>query len=240
MSHPIELRDIHKGFGAVQALRGFSLTVPEGVIYGVLGPNGSGKTTAIRTIAGLLKADRGSATVLGRPAGSPEVRVQIGYMPQAAALYEELSVRANLRFFASLVLDDPDDAVERALSLVELVDRAASPVHTLSGGLRQRASLACSIVHQPRLLLLDEPTVGVDPDLRASFWEYFRELANGGATILISSHVMDEAERCDRLGLVRDGRLLREGTARSLPAEVGAASLEEAFLHLSRGADVSS
>lgn len=238
MSDAIELQDIHKSFGAVRALRGLSLTVPEGVIYGVLGPNGSGKTTAIRTIAGLLKTDRGTVTVLGHRAGSPQVRPQIGYMPQTAALYEELSVRANVRFFAALMLENIGDAVERALDLVELSDRARSPVHTLSGGLRQRASLACAIAHGPRLLLLDEPTVGVDPDLRATFWSYFRNLAARGVTILVSSHVMDEATRCDRLVLMRDGRVLREGTAQSLQTETGAGSLEEAFLMLARGTDV--
>jgi len=159
-------------------------------------------------------------------------------MPQAPAIYEELSVRANVRFFAGLALDEPNDAAERAIELAGLTDRARSPVHTLSGGLKQRASLACAIAHRPRVLLLDEPTVGVDPELRATFWQHFRELANAGVTILVSSHVMDEAGRCDRLGLLRQGRLLREGVAAHLQAEAGAATLEEAFLTLARGADV--
>ncbi len=159
-------------------------------------------------------------------------------MPQAAALYEELSVRANLHFFASLCLVDPRTAVGQALEVVDLAARAGSPVHTLSGGLRQRLSLACALVHQPDLLLLDEPTVGVDPELRASFWTHFRTLADGGTSILVSSHVMDEAERCDRLGLIREGVLLTEGTASSLRAETGAVTLEDAFLRLGRSPDV--
>ncbi len=238
MAHAIELRGVEKAFGSVRALQGLTLQVPEGVIYGLLGPNGSGKSTAIRSIAGLLRPDAGTVTVLGRPAGSPGVIEQMAYMPQTAAVYEELSVESNVRFFASLMTRDVDASVSRAIELVDLVARKDDAVHTLSGGLKQRVSLACALAHSPRVLLLDEPTVGGDPELRATFWQAFRALADGGATLLVSSHVMDEAARCDRLGLIRAGRLLREGTDQSLQAETGTRTLEDAYLALAREAHV--
>lgn len=216
-----------KRFGAVEALRGIDLTVEPGLTFGLLGPGGSGKTTLIRLILGLLAPTAGSVRVLGREP-SPDVMRHVGYMPQAPALYQELTVHENLSFFAALY--GRSEAVEETLALVELVERAGSPVSTLSGGMRQRVSLACALVHRPRLLLLDEPTVGIDPRLRRAFWDHFHHLNAEGVTILVSSHVMDEAERCHRLGLLRDGRLLATGTPDDLRRQARASTLEEAFL----------
>ena len=227
-----------KTFGGVRALDGLTLTVPRGQIYGLLGPNGAGKTTLIRSLVGLVRPDAGHVAVLGHtlPAGATAVRAATGYMTQVPALYNDLSVQQNVEFFAR-VFGVPAGAARQArvrevLDLVELFARRDSPVSALSGGMRQRVSLACALVHGPRLLLLDEPTVGVDPQLRHAFWTYFRRLAAGGVTILVSSHVMDEAERCDRLGLLRAGKLLAEGTAAGLRAQTGRATLEDAFLAL--------
>jgi len=228
--YAVDVADVSKSFGALKALNRVTLRVRQGEIYGLLGPNGAGKTTLIRLICGLLEAHAGTVTVLGRR--MPEIGVlrHIGYMTQQAALYPSISVEENVRFFAAI--NGVDDGVKEALDLVQLYDRRGSVVSTLSGGMRQRCSLACALVHKPELLLLDEPTVGVDPQLRVQFWDYFRRMAGEGTTLIVSSHVMDEADRCERLGLIQYGRLLAEGT----PAEIrdlgGSQNLEEAFLAL--------
>ncbi|MCB9004500.1 MAG: ABC transporter ATP-binding protein, partial [Ardenticatenaceae bacterium] len=159
------------------------------------------------------------------------VLAQIGYMTQVSALYEDLTIRENVAFFAAMCGSGNARRVAEVIELVDLTDRANSLVRTLSGGMKQRASLACALVHRPRLLLLDEPTVGVDPQLRATFWDYFRHLADEGVTLVVSSHVMDEAERCDRLGFIRQGKLLAEGTAVTLRQQTNTPTLEAAFLH---------
>jgi ABC-2 type transport system ATP-binding protein len=226
----MEVKNLVKSFGHVRAVDGLSLAVRPGEIYGLLGPNGSGKTTLIRLITGLLKPAAGIVTVLGQRMPDKRALAAVGYMTQAGALYEDLTVRENITFFARMCGGVTRDRVGEMLALVELQDRAGSLVRQLSGGMKQRVSLACALVHRPRLLLLDEPTVGVDPQLRVSFWEYFQHLAGEGAALLVSSHVMDEAARCHRLGLIRQGRLLAEGTPPELLERAGAASLEEAFL----------
>ena len=234
----VEVHDLVKKFDGLRALDGLSVTIPAGIIYGLLGPNGAGKTTLIRALIGLTRPDSGTVRVFGRPMpqDGPAVRARTGYMTQVPALYNELSVMENADFFARIFgLSDAGERkarIREVLDLVELTDRAGSPIHQLSGGLRQRASLACTLVPGPRLLLLDEPTVGVDPQLRYAFWTYFRRLADDGVTLIVSSHVMDEAERCDRLGLIRAGRVLAEGTAAGLRAQSGQPTLEAAFLAL--------
>jgi ABC-2 type transport system ATP-binding protein len=184
-------------------------------------------------VAGLLRPEVGTLTVLG---GTPRAAVsagRVGYMTQAPALYGELSVNENLRFFAALQgAPHADDHIEQALRTVDLLDRRHSVVNTLSGGMRTRVSLAAALLHRPSLLLLDEPTVGVDPLLRQEFWSHFRKLASSGITMLVSSHVMDEASRCDRLGLIRGGVVLAEGTANDLVARAGTRDLESAFVAL--------
>lgn len=227
----IEVASVVKSFGTLKVLAGVSLQVRAGEVYGLLGPNGSGKTTLIRSLLGMVKPDSGAVTVLGTRMPNIGVLGSIGYMTQAAALYPDLSVRENVRFFAAI--NGARDNVDEALELVELSDRGDSIVSTLSGGMRTRVSLACAVVHRPRLLLLDEPTVGIDPKLRVQLWESFRGMAAGGTTILVSSHVMDEAERCDRLGLLLFGRVLADGRVDELKKMGGSDRLEDAFLSLS-------
>lgn len=229
-SYAVSVEDVSKSFGKFQALNGVTLRVRKGEIYGLLGPNGAGKTTLIRLICGLLHAQGGTVTVLGQRMPQVAVLRHIGYMTQQAALYPALSVEENVKFFAAI--NGAEDGVKDALELVQLYDRRKSVVSTLSGGMRQRCSLACALVHKPDLLLLDEPTVGVDPQLRVQFWEAFRRMAAGGTTMIVSSHVMDEADRCQRLGLIQYGRLLAEGTPSEIRSMGGSQNLEEAFLAL--------
>jgi ABC-2 type transport system ATP-binding protein len=228
--HAVDVENVSKSFGAVIALDGVSLKVRRGEIYGLLGPNGAGKTTLIRLLVGLLEAHAGSVTVLGHRMPDVNVLRHVGYMTQQAALYPGLSVEENVRFFAAI--NGVEDGVKEALEMVDLYQRRASEVSTLSGGMRQRCSLACALVHRPQLLLLDEPTVGVDPQLRVQFWEDFRRMADAGTTIIVSSHVMDEAERCQRLGLIQYGKMLAEGTPGEIRAIAGTTNLEDAFLKL--------
>jgi ABC-2 type transport system ATP-binding protein len=227
----VEVDGVTRRFGGLVALDQIGLRVRRGEVYGLLGPNGSGKTTLIRCLVGLLRPDSGEVRVLGRRMPDLGVLARVGYMTQAAALYPDLSVVENLRFFAAI--SGGTAGIDDALRLVELEDRRESVVSTLSGGMRTRASLACAVVHRPDLLLLDEPTVGVDPQLRSQLWRRFRDMTARGTTIVVSSHVMDEAERCDRLGLIRFGRLLAEGSAEELRRLAGTDHLEDAFLKLS-------
>ena len=226
----VSCRNLSKRFGNLSAVSNLSLDINEGEIFGLLGPNGSGKTTLMRMLVGLIKPSAGAATVLGRPIGERALLAQVGYMTQAGALYADLTVRENVEFFAAMCGGASKQRVDDALALVELTDRAESPVATLSGGLKLRASLACALAHQARLLILDEPTVGVDPALRAGFWRHFRQLASQGVSIIVSSHAMDEAERCDRLAFMRSGALLAVGAPRQVMDAAHAPDLEHAFL----------
>jgi len=234
MSLAIEASGLVRTFDSLRALDGLDLEVREGELLGLVGPNGAGKTTFIRVLAGLLRPNAGTAFVLGQPPGRA-VAASVGYMTQAPALYDDLPVRDNLVFFGRLFGLDADRARERAdelVTLVELEGKERTPVRELSGGMRQRTNLACAMVHHPRLLLLDEPTVGVDPVLRLRLWEHFRTLKAQGTTILITTHVMDEAERCDRVVFLSEGRVIAGGAPAELRERSGAPSLEEAFLML--------
>ncbi len=231
----VRTQALAKRFGPVEALRGVDLEIQAGETYGLLGPNGSGKTTLIRLIAGLLAPSAGRAYVLGQAMPNKGVLAQVGYMTQSGALYSDLTVRENIAFFATLYGSAIRSRVAEVIELVDLTERADSLVGTLSGGMRQRVSLACALAHGPRLLLLDEPTVGIDPQLRVVFWDYFRQLNSQGVTIVVSSHVMDEAERCHRLGMFREGRLLAEGSPDEIKTQAGTANLEQAFLHFASG-----
>ena len=222
----------------LRVVRGGNIVLPElsceaaqGSVTGLLGPSGSGKSTLIRAIVGVQRIAGGTVEVLGEPAGSKPLRSRVGYMTQAPSVYGDLTVRENLRFFAG-VLGVKGDAVDRVIGEVALVDYADHIVARLSGGQRARVSLASALLGSPDLLVLDEPTVGLDPVLRRDLWQLFHQLAAGGATLLISSHVMDEADRCDALLLLREGRLLAQATPAELRARTGSERLDDAFLRL--------
>jgi ABC-2 type transport system ATP-binding protein len=228
----LEAIGLTKRFGRLTAVDSIDASLPAGRIYGLLGPNGSGKTTIIRLFAGLARPTSGVARVLGTTMPSRPTLARIGYMTQTDGIYSELSVWENVRFFAALFGVTDEAPLRDVLELVDLADRRNTPVYELSGGMRRRLSLACALVHRPPILFLDEPTVGVDPALRVQFWSYFRDLAAAGSTLLVSSHVMDEADRCDELLLILHGRLLARGSGASIRAEAAVGDLEEAFLRL--------
>ncbi|MDT0477371.1 ABC transporter ATP-binding protein [Streptomyces sp. DSM 41014] len=224
--------------GPRTVLHGLALTVPRGRVTGLLGPSGCGKSTLLRAIVGTQAQVTGVLEVLGRPAGHPGLRTRVGYVTQAPSVYDDLTVRQNLAYFAA-ILDPGRPAaarrhqdVQRALADVDLTDRADTLAGHLSGGQRSRVSLAVALLGSPELLVLDEPTVGLDPVLRRDLWALFHTLADRGTTLLVSSHVMDEAERCHRLLLMRDGAILADGTPDALRARTGADTVEAAFLHL--------
>ncbi len=230
---PIRVEHVVKTFGHLRALNDVSFQVQTGETFGIIGPNGSGKTTLIRLLLGLERATSGQVQIFGVEMPSRRVAVQIGYMTQVSALYNELSVCENLAFFARLYgLNGAQvrQRTEETLALVDLADRAASPVQALSGGMRQRVSLAIALIHQPRLLVLDEPTVGIDPELRHAFWDYFARLNEEGVTIVVSTHHLDEAARCHRLALLRAGTLLALDTPEGLRQASGEQDFERAFL----------
>lgn len=212
-------------------LPGISLEVAPGRVTGLLGPSGSGKTTLMRAIVGVQIVESGEVTVLGRSAGAPELRRRVGYVTQEASVYGDLTVRENLGYFGRILRALPG-RVEEALATVALEERADQIVRTLSGGERSRVSLATALLGHPDLLVLDEPTVGLDPVLRRDLWRTFHDLADGGTTLLVSSHVMDEAERCDDLVLLRDGQVVATGSPDELRRRTGREDLEEAFLVL--------
>jgi ABC-2 type transport system ATP-binding protein len=234
----IRAEALAKRFGALQAVDGVSFELAPSRIYGLLGPNGSGKTTLIRLLTGLARPTSGHAEVLGVRMPSRANLAHIGYMTQSDGIYPALTVLENARFFAAAYGVRGSAAVTEALQIVDLADRTGSISGTLSGGQRRRLSLACALVHRPPVLFLDEPTVGIDPLLRVQFWGYFRELARNGTTIVVSSHVMDEADRCDELMFVRSGRVIARGAGAEIRQRAGTQDLEEAFLRLGGDAEV--
>jgi ABC-2 type transport system ATP-binding protein len=217
--------------GHRRVLDGLTFAVPAGQVTGLLGPSGSGKTTLMRALVGVQQVRSGEVTVLGEPAGSPGLRHRVGYVTQAPSVYADLSVRENVRYFAALYGMGAREA-DAAIADVGLTDAAAQQVDDLSGGQRGRASLACALVGSPEVLVLDEPTVGLDPVLRVELWGRFHALAAAGTTLIVSSHVMDEADRCDRLLLLREGELIADSTPAHLRVEGRSQDLEEAFLNV--------
>lgn len=231
MDSAVEIQDLHVDRGGRPVLRGLNLTVPRGSVTGLLGPSGSGKTTLMRCIVGVQKIRSGTVRVLGQRAGTAALRRRVGYLTQAPSVYADLTVRENARYFASLYGVTPAEADQTVVD-VGLGDAARQLVGTLSGGQRARASLACTLVSRPEVLVLDEPTVGQDPVLRDELWGRFAALAAEGVTLLVSSHVMDEAARCERLVLVRDGDIIADDTPDAIRLSAGTDDLDLAFLRL--------
>jgi len=218
----IEVSGLTKRYGRVEALGGADLTVREGEVFGLVGPNGAGKTTLIKGLVGALRPSSGEARVTGlNPLKDrAELRRRIGYMPQSPALYEDLSARGNVGFFgAAHRTPDLRKKVDEVMNFTDLSGRADDPVHTFSGGMKRRVSLACALVHRPEVIFLDEPTAAVDPQLRSRLWKTFRELARDGTTLFISTHLMDEAMLCDRIAILRNGRVIAADTPRSILEE---------------------
>jgi ABC-2 type transport system ATP-binding protein len=236
METTIEVRDLVVVRGKRRVLHSIGCDIRAGAVTGLLGPSGSGKTTLMRCVVGVQTVESGTVTVFGHPAGTPPLRSRIGYLTQAPSVYADLTVRENTRYFASL-FGLKATAAERAIVDVGLAEAAGQVVSTLSGGQRARASLACAILGSPDLLVLDEPTVGQDPVLRDDLWQRFHEMARNGTTLLVSSHVMDEAARCDHLVLIREGRIIADDTPAAIRASAGTDDLDQAFLRLVRSVD---
>jgi ABC-type multidrug transport system ATPase subunit len=243
----IRVEGLFRGYGRgkkrVEVLQDYSMRVERGAIYGLLGPSGCGKTTMLKVILGRLRPEAGSVAVLGAEVGTPECTVPgsaVGYSPQEIALYEDLTIAETLLFHGRLQQMSPQQITERQEWLIEFLDlpEAGRQVGKLSGGQKRRASLAVALLHQPELLLLDEPTVGVDPELRYRIWQHLREIADAGTTVIITTHYIDEAGQADCVGMMRDGVLLAEGKPQELMAPYGHTSLEETFLHLCRRTNV--
>jgi ABC-2 type transport system ATP-binding protein len=233
----VEIHHLTKTFGKFTAVDTLDLTIYKGEIYGLLGPNGSGKTTTIKILCDLLRPNAGTIKILGKPLPCKSIMNQIGYMPQDAAIYLDNTVHENLFFFGGIygmTKENLEKKEQEMLEFVNLKDWRDSLVSTLSGGMKHRLSLACALIHEPNLVFLDEPTVGVDPELRATFWGYFESLVKKGITVIITTHYMDEADHCSRVGLLRQGRLIADGRPRDLKKSMGVNSLEEVFLLLAR------
>ena len=234
----ISVRDVSRRFGKRNVLQGASLEVQVGQIVGLLGPSGAGKTTLVRLIAGTDRADRGEVVVDGVVMPRLDVLARIGYMAQADALYGELSARENLRFFGALFGLGGARLASRIAAATEVVGldgHLDRPVHQYSGGMKRRVSLAIALLHEPKILILDEPTVGIDPMLRRQVWARLRAYAAAGTAILVTTHVMDEADQCDLVGMLRDGRIIAADTPARLKQAAGVATMEDAFLHYGAG-----
>lgn len=236
-TYAVETKGLSKRYGSFAALDSLDLVIEQGTVHGLLGPNGAGKTTAIKILCGLIRPSGGEGYVLGRKVPDRSVLPRVGYMPQETALYLDLTVHGNLRLYGQVYGLSAARIAEREKELLDFVALSRwrdSLVSNLSGGMKHRVSLACSMIHEPDVLFLDEPTVGVDPELRASFWEFFDLLKQRGVTIVLTTHYMDEAQHCDRIALLRQGRILAEGAPAEVIRSAGAADLEQAFLALAR------
>lgn len=233
MGLTIKAEQVSKSFGKKTVLKDVNITIADGQIYGLIGPSGAGKTTLVKMLVGMDKPDAGFITVLDRPMPNLDVLQNIGYMAQSDALYTDLTALENLKFFAALFKLGKQEQKQRiayAASVVNLSDELGKRVSAYSGGMKRRLSLAIALIQNPKLLILDEPTVGIDPELRKSIWEELFRLKEEGKTIIVTTHVMDEAEKCDSLAMVRDGKIITGGTPEELKALYQATSLEEVFL----------
>ena len=227
---------LRKEFDGLVAVDDLDLSIRKGTLYGMIGPNGSGKTTTIKMMVGRLKPTSGRARVLGEEVPLVERVADIGYMPQEMAIYTDLTVTENLQLFGGLYSMGSESRAKREevlLSMIDLRERRDSLVSQLSGGMKHRVSLACSMIHDPEVLFLDEPTVGVDPELRVGFWQHFSDLKARGKTVIITTHYMDEAVRCDVVGMMRQGRLIAEGVPDELMKRTSTSNLEDAFMEFS-------
>ena len=230
----VVVEQLVKQFGKLRAVNNPNMTIFTGETYGLIGPNGSGKTTLIRMLVGLVRPTSGTIRIMGEHMPSAKVSPHLGYMTQLSALYLDLTAKENLQFFCNIYGlhgKEQHRRIQEILERVDLADRADDVVGNFSGGMKQRLSLACALVHYPRLAVLDEPTVGVDPELRRSFWDYFAHLNKEGVTIIVSTHHLDEASRCTRLGLMRSGALLAQDAPEELLRQSGKDNMEDAFLH---------
>jgi ABC-2 type transport system ATP-binding protein len=233
MNAIIQLNDLSKSFKTQHVLKNVSLDIRPGEIYGLLGPSGSGKTTLIKMMIGLELPSNGIVTFKGNKLKAKEVYPSIGYMAQSDALYEELTAKENLAFTASLYglkKERRKQQIEKVMEMVDLLPHLDKPVHQFSGGMKRRLSLASALLHDPDVLFLDEPTVGIDPVLRKEIWDGFHQLKREGRTIIITTHVMDEAERCDRLGLLQHGEIISSDTPAAIKTHYGVDSIEDVFL----------
>ena len=241
--YSISVKNLTFKYGHLKVINDISLEIPRNISFGLLGSNGAGKTTLIRLMVGLLKPGSGNILRSGKSPSPPNAG-NIGYMPQLPSLYTELTVRQNIDFFARIYgLRDRQKRFQRVDEVIKLIDlwqKRSVSITQLSGGMKQRVSLACAIVHQPSMLFLDEPTVGLDPELRVHFWEYFEDLTKGGTTLIISSHTMDDAAHCQQLAFMREGKIIALGSPSELRAATGKldANLEDAFLYFIRLGEV--
>jgi ABC-2 type transport system ATP-binding protein len=234
VSPVVVISELTKQFGKLLAINNLNMTITTGETFGLIGPNGSGKTTLIRMVVGLLRPTRGTISIMGLRVPNTRIAPHIGYMTQLSALYLDLTAKENMQFFCNIYGlrgKQQKQRIDEMLERVDLADRAHDIVGNFSGGMKQRLSLATALVHHPSLALLDEPTVGVDPELRRSFWDYFGQLNREGITIIVSTHHLDEAARCTRLGLMRSGVLLAQDTPQELLRQSGKDTMEDAFLH---------
>ncbi|WP_026770923.1 MULTISPECIES: ABC transporter ATP-binding protein [Sediminibacillus] len=233
----VELRHVSHSFGKQSVLQNISLTIQRGRIFGLLGPSGSGKTTLVKTIVGTLTPEAGEVVVLDTRMPSLQTMESIGYMAQSDALYHELTAKENLAFFAAIYgvpKKQVAGRIDEVLEDVGLQDSKHKIVQGFSGGMKRRLSLAAALIHRPELLILDEPTVGIDPLLRNKIWDRFADLKRRGTTVIVTTHVMDEAERCDKLGLLRGGNIIAHGSPQALKRDTGTDSIEKAFLKYGR------